>query len=150
VAYATGGRGAAALLTRKVNNRRVLGGVRQWFDPKQTPVVGETPDYRFSLANERTFLAWIRTGMALIAGGLACAQFLPPLPIEHLREIIAVGLLVLGGIVAVRAVDHWSRTERAMRTGADLPASPFLPILAIAVALGALLLVVAVLIRALS
>ena len=133
---------AAAFCTAKVNNRPVPG----WF-PK-APVVGETPDYRFSLANERTFLAWIRTGLALIAGGLACAQFLPPLPIKHLREAIAVALLVLGAVVAVRAVDHWARTERAMRLGRDLPASRFPAVLAVVVALGAVLLVVAVLIRA--
>ena len=105
------------------------------------------PDYRFSLANERTFLAWIRTALALIAGGLACAQFLPELPIAHLREAVAVALLLLGGTVALRAVDHWARTERAMRLGADLPASRFPAVLAILVAAGALLLVVAVLIQ---
>jgi len=110
--------------------------------------VGEPPDYRFSLANERTFLAWIRTALALIGGGLACAQFLPPLPIEHLREIIAIGLLVLGAVVALRAVDHWARTERAMRLKQDLPASRFPAILAIVVAAGAVLLVVAVVIQA--
>jgi putative membrane protein len=145
---ATCGGGPARLSTSAVNNRRVFDGVRQWFDPERAEGVGETPDYRFSLANERTFLAWIRTGLALIAGGLACAQFLPPLPIEHLREVIAVALLVLGGVVALRAVDHWARTERAMRTGTDLPASRFPAVLAIVVAMGALLLVVAVLIRA--
>jgi putative membrane protein len=135
-------------LTHAADNRRVFGGVRQWFDPEKTESVGQTPDYRFSLANERTFLAWIRTGLALIAGGLACAQFLPPLPIEHLREVIAIALLVLGGVVALRAVDHWARTERAMRMGADLPASRFPAVLAIVVALGALLLVIAVLMQA--
>lgn len=128
----------------------MLGVLRQWFDPEKTPLVGEKPDYRFSLANERTFLAWIRTGLALIAGGLACAQFLPPLPIVHLREVIAVVLLVLGGLVALRAVDHWARTERAMRTGQDLPGSRFPAILALVVAAGAALLVIAVLIRALA
>lgn len=132
-----------------VHNRRVLAAIRRWFDPHPTPVVGEMPDYRFSLANERTFLAWIRTALALVAGGLACAQFLPALPIAHLREAIAVGLLLLGAAVALRAVDHWARTERAMRLGADLPASRFPAVLAIIVALGALLLVVAVLIQAL-
>ena len=126
----------------------MFGGVRQWFDPAGVERVGDTPDYRFSLANERTFLAWIRTGLALIAGGLACAQFLPPLPIEHLREVIAVALLVLGAVVAVRAVDHWARIERAMRTGADLPVSRFPAVLAIVVALGAVLLVVAILVQA--
>jgi len=137
-------------LTVTVDNRRVFGGVRQWFDQAKPDEVGRPPDYRFSLANERTFLAWIRTGLALIAGGLACAQFLPPLPIRHLREAIAVALLVLGAVVALRAVDHWARIERAMRTGQDLPASRFPAILAIIVALGALLLVGAILVRALT
>ena len=135
-------------LTCTVDNRRVLAALRQWFGPEKQPTVGRTPDYRFSLANERTFLAWIRTGLALIAGGLACAQFLPPLPVDHLREVIAIVLLVLGGMVALRAVDHWARTERAMRLGQELPASRFPAILAIVVALGALLLVGAVVLQA--
>ncbi|BEL11655.1 DUF202 domain-containing protein [Actinoplanes sichuanensis] len=122
----------------------MFGQLRQWFDSSQT---GKTPDYRFSLANERTFLAWIRTGLALIAGGLACAQFLPPLPVAHLREIIAILLLVLGGLVALRAVDHWVRTERAMRLGTDLPRSRFPAVLAIAVAAGAVVIIIAVLIQ---
>jgi putative membrane protein len=134
-------------LTCTVNNRHVLD---QWFNPQKTPMAGEKPDYRFSLANERTFLAWIRTALALLAGGLACAQFLPPLPIAHLREIIAVTLLLLGGVVAIRAVDHWARTEKAMRMGTDLPKSRFPAILALLVALGAALLVIAVLIKAVT
>ena len=129
------------MFTSLVDNRRVLD---QWFNPQKTPVVGEKPDYRFSLANERTFLAWIRTALALVAGGLACAQFLPPLGVAHLREGIAVGLLVLGGVVALRAVDHWARTERAMRLGTDLPKSRFPAVLALVVAAGAVLLVIVV------
>ncbi|AGL20516.1 hypothetical protein L083_7006 [Actinoplanes sp. N902-109] len=120
----------------------------RWFNPQKTPMAGEKPDYRFSLANERTFLAWIRTGLALLAGGLASAQFLQPLPIAHLREVIAVAMLVLGGVVAVRAVDHWARTERAMRLGTDLPRSRFPAVLALVVALGAVVLIVAVLLKA--
>ncbi|MEU0155086.1 YidH family protein [Micromonospora fulviviridis] len=124
--------------------------IRRWFDPRELHSVGSTPDYRFSLANERTFLAWLRTGLALIAGGLAAAQFLPPLPVTHLREVIAVALLLLGATVAVRAVDHWARTERAIRLGEELPASRFPAVLALVVAVGALLLVVAVLVRGLG
>lgn len=126
----------------------VWGAIRQWFDPRELRQVGNPPDYRFSLANERTFLAWIRTALALVAGGLAAAQFLPQLPIAHLREVIAIALLLLGGVVAVRAVDHWSRTERAMRLGCDLPVSRFPAVLALIVGLGALLLVGAVLVQA--
>jgi inner membrane protein YidH len=115
-----------------------------WFDPQD---VGERPDYRFSLANERTFLAWVRTGLALIAGGLAVAQFLPPLPVRHLREGFAIAALLLGGAVAVRAVDHWARSERAMRLRRDLPRSRFPALLAVLVALGALALALTVLIQ---
>jgi putative membrane protein len=137
-------------LTPAVDNQSVIGALRQWFDPENQPTVGRTPDYRFSLANERTFLAWIRTGLALMAGGLACAQFLPPLSVAHLREIIAIALLLLGAVVALRAVDHWARTERAMRLGHELPGSKFPAILALAVATGALLLAAAVLIKAIK
>lgn len=112
---------------------------RRWFDLHDS--AGSPPDYRFSLANERTFLAWLRTGLALIAGGLAAAQFLPRLPVTHLRELIAVGLLLLGAAVAVRAVDHWARCERAMRRGEPLPASRFPAILALTVTAFGLVLV---------
>lgn len=124
--------------------------IRRWFDPRELRSVGNRPDYRFSLANERTFLAWLRTGLALIAGGLAAAQFLPRLPLEHLREVIAVALLLLGATVAVRAVDHWARTERAIRLDEELPASRFPAVLALVVALGALLLAAVVLARGLG
>lgn len=118
--------------------------VRRWFDPEAVRSVGTTPDYRFSLANERTFLAWIRTGLGLVAGGLAVAQFLPPLPVRHVREGLSIGLLVLGAVVAVRALDHWVRSERAMRLGEDLPASRFPAVLTLLIAVGTLVLVVAV------
>src|SRR5262245_10867918 len=112
-------------------NRGVL---RAWFDlwfgsPERG--AGTTPDYRFSLANERTFLAWIRTGLALIGGGLAVAAFVPPLGVPRLREAIAGVLFLLGAAVALRAVNHWARSERAMRLGQPLPASRFPAILAL-------------------
>lgn len=56
-------------------------------------------------------------------------------------------MLLLGATVSIRAVDHWARTERAMRLGEELPASRFPAVLALVVALGALALVVAVLLR---
>jgi putative membrane protein len=119
--------------------------IRQWFDPGEVRAVGRTPDYRFSLANERTFLAWIRTALALIGGGLAVAQLLPPFAVPHVREVIAVALIVLGGAVALRAMDHWVRSEKAMRLGEDLPSSRFPGLLAVAVGIGAVALIVVVL-----
>lgn len=122
----------------------MLAAIRRWFDPADVRGVGNAPDYRFSLANERTFLAWIRTGLALLGGGLAIAGFLPPLHIPHLREALALTLMTLGGLIALRAVDHWARSERAMRLGEPLPASRFPAVLAIAVFLGAILLLIAI------
>lgn len=113
--------------------------VRNWFDPTELREVGTRPDYRFSLANERTFLAWIRTGLALIAGGLAVAQFLSPLPVRHLREILAIVPIAIGAGCALRAIDHWIRCEIAMRKGEPLPASRFPALLALVVAVSALL-----------
>jgi len=94
-------------------------------DPYRMREVGETPDYRFSLANERTFLAWIRTALALVGGGLAVAQFVPELHVRYAREIIAVALMLLGTACAARAMLHWARCELAMRENPDLPPSHF-------------------------
>lgn len=81
--------------------------------------VGHDPDYRFSLANERTFLAWIRTALALIAGGVALASLVPDLTPALLRDGLAVLLVVLAVAVAMRSYARWDRAERAIRQ--DLP-----------------------------
>jgi putative membrane protein len=122
--------------------------IRDWFDPERVRRHGTTPDYRFSLANERTFLSWIRTGLALVAGGLVAAQFLPELPVPRLREALAVGLLVLGAAVSLRALNHWLRCERAIRLGQDLPQSRFPSVLALLVTLVAAVLLVVVVAQA--
>jgi putative membrane protein len=66
------------------------------------------------LANERTFLAWNRSALALIAAGLAAAQFLK-LNLHGLRLVIAVPLIVLGAVLAYASYSHWEDNERAMR-----------------------------------
>jgi putative membrane protein len=75
---------------------------------------GSDPDPRFTFANERTFLAWNRTALALIAAGLAAAQFLK-FNLHGLRLIIAVPLIVLGAVLALASYLHWEDSERAMR-----------------------------------
>jgi putative membrane protein len=85
--------------------------------------LGEEPDYRFTLANERTFLAWTRTALALVAAGLVVAQWLPPFPVQAAREAIAIALLVLGTGVAATSYRRWERNERVLRTGEPLPVS---------------------------
>ncbi|AJE39925.1 YidH family protein [Streptomyces nodosus] len=117
--------------------------VRLWFAPQEIREEGRTPDYRFSLANERTFLAWLRTALALIGGGFAVDQFLPDLPWAW-RVGLALGLLAAGVLCSLRAVNHWVRCERAMRRGEDLPASRFPALLSIVVAVVAVAMVVVV------
>ncbi|MGW4231480.1 YidH family protein [Streptomyces sp. NPDC004980] len=119
-------------------------GLRLWVSPQGIREEGDTPDYRFSLANERTFLAWIRTALALIGGGFAVDQFLPGLP-WGVRAGLALALLGAGVLCALRAVNHWVRCERAMRRGEDLPVSRFPALLSLAVAVVAVAMVVVVL-----
>lgn len=82
---------------------------------------GVEPDYRFTLANERTFLAWIRTALALIAGGVAVAQLLGPFAVAWGRHGLATALIAAGAALAVASVRRWRRVQQAMRTNADLP-----------------------------
>ena len=83
-------------------------------------IVEREPDYRFTLANERTFLAYIRTALGLDAAGLAATAFLQP-SAAHLRLTIALVLVGLGIVVAVLGYRRWAATERAMRRGLPLP-----------------------------
>ena len=64
---------------------------------------GDEPDYRFTLANERTFLAWVRTALALDAAGLAVLHLLPVLVLPGARELLGLALVGLGAVVAVDA-----------------------------------------------
>ncbi|MGH3332626.1 MAG: YidH family protein [Nocardioidaceae bacterium] len=98
--------------------------------------VGEPPDYRFTLANERTFLAWVRTSLALMAAGVAVVQFVPGLPV--IRHALGFVLIALGGVLAAVSYAHWERNERAMRLGERLPHSPIPRVVAAVLALSAL------------
>ena len=103
--------------------------------PSNPTLVGTDPDYRFTLANERTFLAWVRTALALSAGGLAALTVL-----DGVRGdvVLGVGLLVISFLTAVTSYRRWALNERAMRLGVPLP-PPRLPLLmAIGVAVVAL------------
>src|SRR3954470_5871612 len=81
----------------------------------------EEPDPRFTLANERTFLAWIRTALALIGGGLAASQLLAGRSRAE-ELIISLVPIALGAWIALRPRPRWARTQRALRAGEPLPA----------------------------
>jgi putative membrane protein len=113
--------------------------------PRSVYGEGDEPDPRFSLANERTFLAWIRTALAFIAGGLAVEALQVPLT-GWLRASIAVVLVVAGVAATAQAWLSWTRTERAVRrrtplpsSGLKLPIALMLGLVALAVVVGLLL-----------
>ncbi|MFD1720333.1 YidH family protein [Amnibacterium endophyticum] len=107
--------------------------------------LGEEPDPRFTLANERTFLAWIRTGLALIAGGVAVdAVRLPIAP--AIRVAVALVLLLFGLLIPLLAWLSWAATERALRLGRPLPGSAITLPLAVGVLIVGVLIAVGVLV----
>jgi putative membrane protein len=82
------------------------------------------PDARFTMANERTFLAWSRTALAMVAAGLAIVQLLPPFPgVPAGRHVLGVPLIVLGAIIALAAYWEMTRNQTALRRSAPLPRS---------------------------
>lgn len=103
------------------------------------------PDYRMSLAAERTYLAYVRTSLALLAAGVAVVGVLPDAGHLPLRRLTGVVLVVVGLLVAVTARSRWRQIDTAMRTGAPLPRSRASVILAVGVTVAAGLALVLVL-----
>jgi putative membrane protein len=97
------------------------------------------PDARFSFANERTFLAWSRTALALVVAGLGIIQLLPPFPgIPWGRHIVGIPLILLGSVVSVVSYLEWKSSQRALRRGEPLTRTRLPQVLAATVAVIAL------------
>jgi len=94
---------------------------------------GTEPDPRFTFANERTFLAWSRTALALVVAGLGVVQLLPPFPgVPWGRHVLGVPLIVFGAVVALTAYREWTASQRAMRHEQPLPRS-YMPVIMTAI-----------------
>ena len=111
---------------------------------------GTDPDPRFTFANERTFLAWSRTALALVVAGLGIVQLLPPFPgVPAGRHLLGVPLIALGAVLAVVAYGEWVRNQRALRRDEPLPRSAVPTVLAGTVAGMAVIAAVVLLVSAL-
>jgi putative membrane protein len=89
---------------------------------RENDAAGEhEPDYRFTLANERTFLAWERTSLGLLAAAVAIVQFVPELGVPGARHIIGGFLTILAMLCAGMGLRRWQQVDRAMRRGLPLP-----------------------------
>ncbi|USQ81183.1 DUF202 domain-containing protein [Ornithinimicrobium faecis] len=120
---------------------------RSWLAQRLLPG-GDEPDPRFSLANERTFLAWIRTALALLAGGIAVEAFAVDIFEPTVRKGIAVLLIMLGMFVSGGAFMRWLGVERAMRHSRPLPLPLIAPVLGVGGAISAAVLLVFILFTA--
>ncbi|WP_280235396.1 YidH family protein [Nocardia cyriacigeorgica] len=107
----------------------------------------EEVDYRFTLANERTFLAWMRTSLGLLAGGVAVHTLVEPFRLAGFRRAIVLCCLALALILAIGAYAHWRRVGDAMRRGHALPGTVLVPVLSAGISVIALLACLAVLLR---
>jgi len=96
---------------------------------------GEEPDYRFTLANERTFLAWIRTSLALLAGGVLLEEFSTELANPVMIVVIAVALSAIAAVMCALAYIRWRANEIAMRNSRPLPDTVAIPFVAAALLL---------------
>lgn len=94
---------------------------------------GEEPDYRFSLANERTFLAWIRTALAILAGAILLHEFAEKLQPHSVIAIISIALAVLSAVLGAGSYKRWKGSEIAMRHAQPLPYSWLFMLLSAAV-----------------
>ena len=96
---------------------------------------GREPDYRFSLANERTFLAWIRTALSMLAGGVLLEQFATRLEPRFVVVGLSLALAVLSSVLSAVAYLRWKANEIAMRHDRPLPATIAVPLLALSAAI---------------
>ena len=108
---------------------------------------GCEPDPRFTLANERTFLAWIRTAVALQATGIAIEAFSGDVLLGDVRKVLALILLTLGMLIGACSWVRWLGVERAMRQRKPLPLPLMIPVLVTSVALFGLGLILALYVR---
>ena len=92
----------------------------------EQPEVPRKLDHRFTLANERTFLAWLRTALALLAAGVAVVQLVPEFGVAGSRQVVGITLAALGVWVAVAGMLRWRRVQVAMERDDDLPRSRML------------------------
>ena len=88
-------------------------------------------DYRFLLANERTFLAYLRTALSLQVAGLGVLQFLTGAD-AALRYALGLTMVTLGSAVGLTGYRRRRSNEEAIRAGVELARLPLTVVVALA------------------
>lgn len=81
----------------------------------------DRPDERFTLASERTFLAWMRSSLALLAGGIAVMHLIPEFSTSWVRTLLGFVLIALAAMAALVGMRRWRQVEKALRDGSPMP-----------------------------
>ena len=108
------------------------------------------PDYRFTMANERTFLAWQRTALGLLAAAVALEQLVPEMAVPGARRLLGVGLAVLAILTSGMGLLRWHQADHAMRGGDPLPRHPSPAYLAVGLGLVGLIALGLVILKVVS
>ena len=107
-------------------------------------------DYRFTMANERTFLSWQRTALGLLAAAVALVQLVPELAVPGARRLLGVGLALLAILTSGMGLLRWQQADRAMRHGDPLPRHPSPAYLAVGLCLVGLVALGLVILKAIA
>src|SRR5204863_5017175 len=99
------------------------------YDDRRVQRPDDDVDYRFTLANERTFLAWVRTSLALVAAGVGVIGLASHFSTVTGRRVMGLSLIALGAVSALSSYLRWHRAQEAMRSGAGLPGTRMLVVL---------------------
>lgn len=97
------------------------------------------PDERFTLASERTFLAWMRTSLGLLAGGIAVVHLVPDFSTGWVRTTLGLVLILMAASAAMVGLRRWLQVRRALESGAPMPDAVELWIFAVGIGVIAVL-----------
>ena len=111
------------------------------------PEPPDRPDERFTLASERTFLAWLRTSLGLLAGGIAMVHLVPEFSTEWVRMLLGLVLILLAAGAPIAGLRRWIQVRRALESGAPMPEEKDLWVFGVAIAAVAVVAAVATVFR---
>lgn len=105
------------------------------------------PDARFTLAAERTLLAWVRTALGSIAGGVAIVYVAPDVTDAIVETVLGLVMVALGCAIVLLGAWRWRRTDRALRRGEPMPGSSQVIIVVAAIVVVAVATAVAIVVQ---